>query len=363
MILATSMSCCGTGMMGLETLPASCDIPPGRTDRIISGITGRPLAYFTPDPLPELLSRLPQSEHGAISTGDADAAFALVQAAAQRNAGDTDVSQAVRYCEVLTGYRHLNTVADMLGTGGDISPRAACLREEIVFSGGRTASLAEQIFAPAPVLRHLIESLAEGMQALPGSDTNANAILLAATVGFYAVHTHPFLDANGRWSRLQSAYAAKTVGNPLDGMISATMQSSAKNRLSNDIWPVTRQAGFRGYFRFAMEFGCKFSAMISPALVATTKINGVLRNSITSRRSCNTAITQLHSTGSLELSDLRSIAGISMKSALGISQKIREAAGDFTETTSSSIRIHTLHTLIKEAANHCATKQYSDQSE
>lgn len=341
----------------METLPAGCDIPPGRTDRIVSGITGRPLAYFTPDPLPELLDRLLPSSPLALPAPEGiDTAFLLARPAAQRNPGDINISLATSFCEILSGSRHLATTDDILKIGAILSPRAARLRQEIVFSGGPTASFSEHIFTPPTQLPGQIEALTETMRLLRENPTSLDPTLLAACVGFYSVHTHPFLDANGRWSRLQSAYAAKLVGNPLAGMISATMQSTARDRLANEIWPTTRRSGFRELFIFAIRYHTNLAARISPALSIATRINNELTKSISNKRALAGAMTELYVTGRIESSRLRAITGLSLKATSGITGRIANSIGQSSQTASNAIEIHELHEHIVKVSNECAAE-------
>ena len=344
-----------SGIIIMPPLPAGCDVPPGRTDSIASGITGRPLTYFTPDPLPELLSRLsPGNAVPMPPAEDADAAFMLVRAAALRNSAGIDIGLATRFCEILSSKRHLATTSEILRTGAALSPRAASLRQEIVFSGGPIASFSEQIFAPSTELPRLLKALAETMESLQEAPGQPDPILLAAVVGFYSVHTHPFLDANGRWSRLQSAYAAKAIGSPLTAMISAAMQSSARDRLANEIWPNTRKAGFREYLTFANRYHESMVKRLSPTLTIASQIKKELSRSISNRRGLTAAMTELHTTGQLELSNLRASAGLSMRSALGIASRISEITGEPRLNIGNAVQIHQLHELVIKVSKECA---------
>lgn len=342
-------------MTDMEALPAGCDIPPGRTDRVVSGITGKPLVYFTPDPLPELLGRFLSSSTAPLPTPEGtDAAFLLARSAAQRNIGGIDINLATCFCEILSDTRQLATTADIFRTGATLSPRSASLRQEIVFSGGPIASFSDQIFAPPSELPRLMQALADTMEGLTNGDGHVNPILLAAIVGFYSVHTHPFLDANGRWSRLQSAYAAKTVGSPLTALISATMQSSARNRLAKEIWPATRRLGFRDYFVFAVRYHEAFLQKMRPTLLIASQVHKELKKSISNKRAMTATMIELHTTGRLALSDLRTRASLSMKAASGVASRIIEATGECELATASAIQIHELHERAIKASKECA---------
>lgn len=226
--------------------PTAIDRPAGRFEGSVSGITGQPLRYFIPDPLPELLRRCGGFKHRRkAGQNDIPTALLLARAAARRGiAGRVDESQARRFCELIIGARNCSSVDTMKRLGAEIRSRNDGFREEIAYAGGNVASAAKIIFAPHGCIPELFYSLSEGFDGITVDDDPG---LVAAITGFFCVRMHPFLDGNGRWSRLIAATAGMRAGSITPAMSSVVFQNCAKQDLVDAVWEEACNSGLREY--------------------------------------------------------------------------------------------------------------------
>lgn len=228
------------------------NMPLGRFDVIPSGVTGRPLHYFTPEPLPILLERSLAECSGEMQERNNPAlTLLLARSAATDHAGNVDVVQAKRIAQVAFGHVLWTDLESILKLGSDISPAAKKLRQEIVFSGAASASASGHVYPPHEAVPALLESLADGLKFPP---IGMDATVFSAVVGFFCVHVHPFIDGNGRWARALSVQAGTLMKGSDSGTISAIFQNKFKHLLANSIWPTARRTGLKEYLQTAKSF-------------------------------------------------------------------------------------------------------------
>ena len=178
--------------MTRETLPLQqapgINMPLGRFDVMPSAVTGRPLRYFTPEPLSVLLERSlgaclseePQSMHPALS-------LLLARVAATDHAVNLDVAQAKRIAQIALGHVSCTSLESILKLGSDISPAAKKPRQEIVFSGAASASASGHVYPSHEAVPALLSSLVDGLKSPP---IGMDATVFSAVTGFFAfIHT------------------------------------------------------------------------------------------------------------------------------------------------------------------------------
>ncbi|MEZ0470476.1 Fic family protein [Luteimonas salinilitoris] len=175
----------------------------------------------------------------------------LLRAATRDSSGSIDIGQARRFIGVMFGERQFH-LARFLELAKEITPKAMELRNEIVFSGSVVPSSAEIIYPPDDVLPELLRSLEAGFAS--EDIINLDPLLRSVIVGLYCVHIHPFLDGNGRWSRLMASYSAHQASDIWPAMAGVAFMNSCKEMLAKKIWPEARIQGLRKYLELAVEF-------------------------------------------------------------------------------------------------------------
>ncbi|WP_408951859.1 Fic family protein [Lysobacter sp. Hz 25] len=306
---------------------SSASVPMGRFDSVPSAITGVPLTYFTPAPLNELLRRFgtaPIARNYSFGSRDSNHCLILVRLASLSSGQVVDIEQARRLAGLWLQPAAWTSVEQLIEFARSISPGIKGLREEISFVGGPTASRAKHIFAPASELPNLVEEIAG---SLGSENISVDAAAIAALVGFCAVHAHPFVDGNGRWSRALAMYA----GMRKEGRaaMSATVFLSAENQLLCErIWPDARRAGADTYMAalYAFERTLFVHLDATPKLVGLLdEVNDVVRAAARgSRRLSERLMVQLYAEGGLALAELRARCGLSTRAATGCAERLRE---------------------------------------
>ena len=232
------------------------DTPPGRLDFAHSAATGRTLAYFTPDPLSQLLDRYARKGSITTTTTDEGEERALILlfslASASHDAtGCVDAAQAKRLTDSSFGRLVCPDSRAAIALAKEISPRVQGLRSEVVFAGARNASAAVHVFAPHEAVSRQFEGFINAARCPPHG---AHPSDVAAITAFCGIHLHPFLDGNGRWSRLIAAQAAATAGSGASGAIAAAFQLQCKTLLTKFIWPQARASGLSRYLAISSAF-------------------------------------------------------------------------------------------------------------
>ena len=299
----------------------------GRFDSVPSAITGVPLTYFTPAPVNELLRRFgtaPITRSYSFGSRNPNHCLILVRSASLSSGQVVDIEQARRLAGLWLQPAAWTSVEQLLGFACSISPRVKGLREEISFVGGPTASLAKHIFAPASELSNLVEEIAG---SLGSENASVDAAAMSALVGFCAVHAHPFVDGNGRWSRALAMRAG--MRSEVRAAISAIVFLSAENQLLCErIWPDARRAGADTYMAalYAFERTLFVHLDATPKLVGLLdEVNDVVRAAARgSRRLSERLMVQLYAEGGLALAELRAHCGLSTRAATGCAERLRE---------------------------------------
>lgn len=314
------------GDLGVPWRAAS--VPMGRHDSVPSAITGAPLTYFTPSPLGELLERHappPNARSFGFGASAADHCLILLRSASLSGGRVVDVEQARRLGGSWLQPPAFASLGSLVALARSISPRVAGLREEISFVGGATASQAKHIFAPASALPGLT---AELVQTLSAETSGYDGAALAALVGFWAVHAHPFADGNGRWSRTL-ALSAGARSDARAAMAAAVFLSVENQLLCERIWPGARRSGAVRY----LDAVAAFERALFERLDAMPRLSALLSEAHAtvraaargSKRLSDGLLVQLHAEGGLALSELAARCGLSARVAAGAAQRMRDA--------------------------------------
>ena len=236
------------------------DTPPGRLDFAHSAATVRTLAYFTPDPLSQLLDRY--ARKGLITTDEREERalillFSVVSAS--HDATGLDAAQAIRLADSAFGRLVCPDSRAAIALAKEICPRVQGLRGEVVFAGATNASAAVHVFAPHEAVARQFDGFVSAARCPPHE---AHPSDVAAITAFCGIHLHPFLDGNGRWSRLIAAQGAATAGSGASGVIAAAFQSQCKTLLTKFVWPQARASGLSRY----LAINSMFEQHVRPAL-------------------------------------------------------------------------------------------------
>jgi hypothetical protein len=155
-----------------------------------SSLTGAPLDYFVPYPLPEVAAQCRTSSSALPgATEDFSSILPLIPLLATGRSDSFDINLLKLHAQVACGLRSPRSTSELIDFGNEINGSPAGLRQQIVYSGGPTPSSAGVIYPPASELPGLVESMAEFL----GSDLSGwSADELAVLVCEYAVRVHPF---------------------------------------------------------------------------------------------------------------------------------------------------------------------------
>lgn len=318
---------------------------------IPSAVSGHPLHYFTPSPLHNLLQRcqLPTVERSSDLSGRY-VGLALVREASRYGAATAvDKGQALRFSRLFsrqqTAYK---SAGDLVDVARKISGAEIHLRQEIVFAGGRTASQAQHIFAPHPVLPELMENL---LQVLNDNLTEIDPAVITAVTGFFAVHAHPFLDANGRWARLIATSAGLKRDPSFPAIANAVFQNACKAELADNVWPNSRANGLRDYLELSFEFEHALSRRLieSGAKDIISRINFEIETTSNNNRDLETILFNLYSFGEVRLEEVKNVLGISSRVLDGLSTRLIMACGSVKITSEGMLNIHRILETVGES--------------
>lgn len=331
---------------------AEANVPAGRTDRVLSGISGKPLIYFTPDPLPELLRRYQVSRTHGWSDFPASSVLLCRTAARRGSFFEVDHAFLAQLCRAVIQPGPLGTLLDLMRVGGEgVTTRK--LRQEIVFAGGISASDAVHIYAPYATVPSLMQSMIEPILMADEYD----AILFASILGFFGAHTHPFVDGNGRWTRATIVAVGASIGRTLPSISSVIFQSVCKTELTASVWPRARSGGLSEYLQLAFRFDEAFLTNLCEcgALQAAESVALNLQRSARSRRDHLRVMEALCQTQELRVDPLRSSLSLSMRAASGLIGVIAEASCGLVTATDQGLSAVRLFEAIEAAAR--AAKQ------
>lgn len=336
----------------LMDFTTAIDHPAGRVEGAVSALTGQPLRYFVPDPLPELLQRCGGNRlTRECMPEDVPVALALARAAAHRSiTGKADEAQARGFCELILGTRNYPSLEALIQLGTEISSRNQGIREEIVYAGGTVPSAAKIIFAPHGFLPQLMDSLSAGLDTV---DPESDPGVVAAVTGFFCVSTHPFLDGNGRWSRQVAVAAGMRAGLVTPAMSAAIFQTVGKQKLADDVWPETRYAGLRKFLELSLQF--------EEVLMAQLRENGIahvsgavwaqLRKAVKGRLAFQEVVVALFACGGMRSERLRELCGLSQKAMRGVFARVIQESDGRVDVDVDGVNVSTrrLHEAIEQA--------------
>lgn len=312
--------------------------PIGQHITIPSALTGRLLTYFIPYPINELSSRLTISpERNPAQLESSEAAWLL---ASYLSHGFSHSFLPKTYSEVLLGRRELRSTDDLLRLASAITPKAVCLRQQMAFAGGPTPSTATIIYCPASAVPALLDSLS---LFLSSDLSKWKPVDVAALVGYFAIHIHPFADGNGRWARLLSAHAGMCAGSLWDGMATAVFQKSCKSRLIS-LWSSARNHGLLTYFEETRRFSTKLmeSCAESGYVHATIQINKKIREHAHDQKTAHQIISYLFIERHLAESTVKQLLGCSHRKANGFINELVEGQEELICLEGSGVSIEKL---------------------
>jgi hypothetical protein len=330
--------------------PIDLDSATGRTDAVPSGISGCPLRYFTPYPLELLLERCRGLETRWQDEDDFFLPLALARAASGHGTSrKVDEQQVRRLGATLLSRAVPRTSEALFELVPSIAPKAGKLREQIVFSGGPSASHANHIYAPHGALPELLESL---LAALGSDLKEISPTAVSALVGFFCVHMHPFVDGNGRWSRVVAVSAGAQAGSATSAIIGAIVQCHGSVKLADDIWPVTRSYGLRGYLQFVHAFETEFrSSLVRSAIPEEARhLSQEIMGACKDRRRAARILIELYASTQIPLANLRTALGLSQRSFEGLTERLRARRSEFITVSDQTLGTNTLLNEIQTIA-------------
>lgn len=231
--------------------------PPGRRVVIGSALTGRPIEYFVPYPLGDILHHTARHSSGFASTRNddwVDLAYLFVLMAKCEWARNKSSSGGVKYWKaVLVSDSRLGREG-VLALAAEKSASAKQLRTHTVFSGGSAPSTANWVFPPPVEVPALFDTLVEVIDRDGGND---NGFLRACLVLYFVCGLHPFEDGNGRFSRSLSLYASRRSGCLADGVVLSLIPLLAHGPLVG-LWRRVRYEGLEVYVEPAYQCVQKF---------------------------------------------------------------------------------------------------------
>lgn len=328
-------------------LPKGADHAPGVVHGAVSAVTGRAFNYFAPDPLPKLIERLPVSNgtHRQDEYTQGSSLLLLRSLCSRGGLVPVDMRQAALASSLILGRHQLRTTEDFLSLARHVSSKSATLREEIVFSGGPSASLASMVYAPSGLVPGLVQSIGEGISMARACDP----VLAASVAGFFCTHVHPFLDGNGRWSRL----VAIAAGNGAFPAVCATLfQALCLPFLADHVWPQARQFGLRHYLQLSASFHQRLVEELSrcSALPVARQLFEVAKASARTASALDDSCRAIFLSGAIEVNRVRRTHGLSKKSAEGFLSRLDIAGHGWIDFEQGRVSTHRLLDSVDKIA-------------
>lgn len=302
---------CGDSM----SAPATPVLAPGHTEWGFSGITGKSLAFYTPKPFDVLLEqycRLPSRLGPTNSTPEERPITPLLlRTVAQNRDRTVDVAQARRLFDASTSKPPFEQIGDFVAVAKSISGLTG-FRSEIVFAGGKTSSQAKQIFAPCAAIPALLEPLRAEMAR---SRSVIDVTSLAAIIGFYCIHVHPFVDGNGRWTRIIAIAAGSIKGDPFSAALNAAFLTVCSADLIHGVWPIAKVSDLARYLELSHDFdrNVRSSPDWLEIVDSFATFDQRLRRLLRSRSQYSSVARELYTASTIPLEKLRQQAGVSRR--------------------------------------------------
>ncbi|WP_111266767.1 Fic family protein [Marilutibacter maris] len=302
-------------------LDGGLDRPTGRSVHIPSGITKRPIHYFIPDALRDLLMRCEVGSESAGTGMDEEVhAAALLYLVARRGyAGVRNPAQAGLLFDLLWQAPPIDTVADLDTIAARVDRKAQAIRQQIVFTGSPVASEALHVYAPHEAVPELMAQLVDGI-ALDA--TGVSAVDRVAVLGFFCVHAHPFRDGNGRWTRaLTLAVERRSL---VTTMAAMSFQTVCMQALAERIWPQARVQGLRAYLEVCAAYTDRLLETYreSSAFQVVRCVDDALRRVAKDRAKLRRLARCLFVTGRLAEGEVKQVLGVSSRVAGGLLQSL-----------------------------------------
>lgn len=310
------------------------DSPAGRLDTIPSSLTGGMLRYFTPEPLSELLERCKAfaAEIAPVEVVSADGLPFLISGALSLRGGQLDQRQSALLVDVALGNTQLESVPDLLAVGRRLGVRPE-MRREMVYADAPIPSLASVIFAHHEAIPSLMDSLVDATSRARGE---FHPYLVAVVTGFFCVHVHPFLDGNGRWSRVVAAATGVSSQALWESYIGALYMSACKEDLARTAWAGARNSGLREYVERALCFRKAFLEN-AEALIGDTERIFFMVSCFSKTRSCRRELlTAIYSKGMVNAESIRIFCNVSRKVADGRISELQKHAESYSAEDSGA---------------------------
>lgn len=198
-----------------EQVVGACGYAPlGWRTTLQSMRPGDSLRYFTPIPFSEMVNRLQRKVQPPTSASFRDCAFAASvygRVARQRASNTTDFDNLIKQhheCVPVLPFTKTNPVADCFAKFGGNT-----WRSELVYTGDNEErylyALEEKI---SPLMADLVQTLSGDLKKI-------SPLELSALTLFYINSVHPYVDGNGRASRLAVISLTANLGQPRIGAV------------------------------------------------------------------------------------------------------------------------------------------------
>lgn len=335
--------------IGEEEYAPSVDRSAGAFYALPSALTGKALRYFVPNPLDTLIEdSAPKRTNRSIVAATPEACLLLLRPASRRMSANTeDAAQAQRMTGLLLDGESILTVEDMLRVGSQISSSSRQVRTEMAYSGGPTASTARHLYVPHSAIPDLLASLSDSLKK---QWVHVAPIVVTAITGFYCTHVHPFLDGNGRWSRLVALSSGVSRGDCLGAMINVAMQNTCVRPLAREIWEASRTQGLRNYLdaSFCFDRTLLSHSGFCAALQASQSIANAMRQAMPGKTQRYANLHRAHASSSIVLSNFRQACGLSERAFSGLLQKIVSTSEGLVDINDHSLDLQGLHAAVDD---------------
>lgn len=331
----SAQSCAGFTTEPAAVQSRDLDKPAASEIAVPSSITGNILRFHTPIRLSELLARAACQEPASSPTFGRWLQLALLVLASRRGASrESDLAQLSRLRDIQESRRSLSSTADLLALAFEIDARNKGLREATAYAGGPTSSQAHLIYTPHSAIGPLFEDLAK-CSAMPDPGVDGGAA--TSITMFFCTHLHPFIDGNGRWSRIValSMGAKSSFPAALGALI---YQQSILHGSANDVWEDVRRFGLRTYLDRSSRYvkhlcqdllGAEMEAVaeaLGQAIVARSR-NPSHAKSVFARLLL----------GPVSVASLKKDLGLSERSALGLLNDLTSRNGSLVRVDAHSV--------------------------
>lgn len=338
---------------GADLMPRTgLDHPTGRFVSIPSAISNRPVCYFIPDPLHDLLMRCAESitPQEPEDSEEIHAAALLSLVARRGFAGVVDPDHAEALFDLLWQAPSIRTEADLRAVGDQTGRHMRQFRQQIVFTGGRVASEAVHVYAPHEAVPSLMAQLVEGIGL---SAVRVSAVDRVAIMGFFCLHAHPFRDGNGRWTRaLILSVERRSL---LRTMAATSFQTFCMRALAESVWPRTRSYGLRDYLAACNRYTEMLLTGYRNGMAFETVqgVNEALRRASKDKSKLRALARCLFVTGQLQAAEVKQLLGASNRVVNGLFQSLQDCGLSASQQgVSTEVLLNEVERQARVAAAH-----------